>query len=125
MLKRESKERIETLKQGGMSDQQAAEEVGKRQAELIATLVNEQILLQKGKELDLANEVESEVNRRMLEVAKEQGILSIEKLEAAMRESGVDPVATRQTLRTEIMKQSVIQQEVDRKIFFGLTVDEL
>ena len=42
-----------------------------------------------------------------------------------MRESGVDPVATRQTLRTEMMKQSVIQQEVDRKIFFGLTMDEL
>lgn len=124
-LKRESKERIESLKQGGMSDQQAAEEVSKRQAELIATLVNEALLLQKGKELDMASEVEAEVNRRMLEVAKEQGIPSIEKLDAAMRESGVDPVATRQTLRVEIMKQSVIQQEVDRKIFFGLTMDEL
>ncbi len=61
----------------------------------------------------------------MLEVAKEQGIPTIEKLDAAMRESGVDPEATRQTLRTEIMKQAVIQQEVDRKIFFGLTMDEL
>ena len=125
MLKRESKERIETLKQGGMTEQQATDEVKKRQAELIATLVNEQLLLQKGKELDLANEVEAEVNRRMLDVAKEQGIPTIEKLEAAMRESGVDPVATRQTLRVEIMKQSVVQQEVDRKIFFGLTMDEL
>jgi parvulin-like peptidyl-prolyl isomerase len=124
-LKRESKERIETLKQSGMSAQQAADEVNKRQPELIATLVNETLLLQKGKELDLAREVEAEVNRRMLDVAKEQGINTIEKLDAAMRESGVDPVATRQTLRTEIMKQSVIQQEVDRKIFFGLTMDEL
>jgi parvulin-like peptidyl-prolyl isomerase len=124
-LKRESKERIETLKQSGMSPQQAADEVNKRQPELIATLVNETLLLQKGKELDLAREVEAEVNRRMLDVAKEQGITTIEKLDAAMRESGVDPVATRQTLRTEIMKQSVIQQEVDRKIFFGLTMDEL
>jgi parvulin-like peptidyl-prolyl isomerase len=108
-----------------MSAQQAADEVNKRQPELIATLVNETLLLQKGKELDLAREVEAEVNRRMLDVAKEQGITTIEKLDAAMRESGVDPVATRQTLRTEIMKQSVIQQEVDRKIFFGLTMDEL
>ncbi|HVQ37030.1 MAG TPA: peptidyl-prolyl cis-trans isomerase [Pyrinomonadaceae bacterium] len=124
-LKRESKERLESLKQGGMPEQQAAEEVSKRQAELIATLINEQLLLQKGKELDFASEVEAEVNRRMYEVAKEQGIPTIEKLEAAMRESGVDPVATRQTLRTEIMKQQVIQQEVDRKIFFGLTMDEL
>ena len=65
------------------------------------------------------------MNSRMLDVAKDQGITSIEKLEAAMRESGIDPVATRQTLRAELMKQAVIQQEVDRKIFFGLTVDEL
>jgi peptidyl-prolyl cis-trans isomerase SurA len=125
MLKRETKERIDALKQGGMSEQEAAAEVAKRQPELIATLVNETLLLQKGKELDLSNDVEAEVNRRMLEVAKEQGIPTIEKLEAAMRESGVDPAATRQTLRTEIMKQAVIQQEVDRKLFFGLTVDEL
>ena len=125
MLKRESKERIDTLKQNGMPEQQAIDEVAKRQAELIATLINEQLLLQKGKQLDLANEVEAEVNKRMLEVAKEQGITSIEKLDAAMRESGLDPVATRQTLRIEIMKQAVIQQEVDRKIFFGLPMDEL
>ena len=125
MLKRESKERLDTLRQAGMSPEEAAAEVAKRQPELIATLVNEALLLQKGKELDLSSEVEAEVNRRMLEVAKEQGITTIEKLDAAMRESGVDPVATRQTLRTEIMKQAVIQQEVDRKIFFGSTIDEL
>jgi parvulin-like peptidyl-prolyl isomerase len=125
MLKRETKERIEALKQSGSSEQEAAAEVVKRQPELIATLVNEALLLQKGKELDLSNDVEAEVNRRMLDVAKEQGITTIEKLEAAMREGGVDPVATRQTLRTEIMKQAVIQQEVDRKLFFGWTMEEL
>lgn len=125
MLKRETKERIEALKQGGASEQEASAEVAKRQPELIATLVNEALLLQKGKELDLSNDVEAEVNRRMLDVAKEQGITTIEKLEAAMREGGVDPVATRQTLRAELMKQAVIQQEVDRKVFFGWTMDEL
>ncbi len=125
MLKRETKERIDTLKQSGMSEQDAVAEVAKRQPELIATLVNEALLLQKGKELDLSNEVEAEVNRRMLDVAKEQGIPTIEKLEAAMREGGVDPVATRQTLRVELMKQAVIQQEVDRKLFFGWTMAEL
>jgi peptidyl-prolyl cis-trans isomerase SurA len=124
-LRRESKERIDALKQGGMTEQQAVDEVNKRQAELIATLINEQLLMQRGKELDLSTEVEGEVNRRMLEVAKDQGITSIEKLDAAMRESGLDPVATRQTMRVEMMKQAVIQQEVDRKIFFGLTIDEL
>src|SRR6185295_13320957 len=46
-------------------------------------------------------------------------------LEAAMRENGISPEDTRRTLRAEIMKQQVIQQEVDRKIFFGLTLPEL
>ncbi|HKO63298.1 MAG TPA: peptidyl-prolyl cis-trans isomerase [Pyrinomonadaceae bacterium] len=125
MLKRESKERIDALKQSGVPEQQATDEVNKKQAELIATLINEQLLMQKGKELELSAEVEAEVNRRMLEVAKEQGIATVEQLDAAMRSSGMDPVATRQTMRTELMKQMVIQQEVDRRIFFGLTVDEL
>jgi peptidyl-prolyl cis-trans isomerase SurA len=124
-LKRETKERQEALKQSGKSEEQASAEVVKRQAELIATLVNETLLLQKGKELDLANEVEAEVNRRMLDVAKEQGIPTMEKLFQAMRESGIDPEATRQSLRTELMKQAVIQQEVDRKVFFAATLPEL
>ncbi|HWN10643.1 MAG TPA: peptidyl-prolyl cis-trans isomerase [Pyrinomonadaceae bacterium] len=124
-LKREANERVNAMKHSGMPEQQARDEVSKKQAELIATLVNEALLLQRGKELELASDVEAEVNRRMLEVAKEQGITTIEKLDAAMRESGVDPAATRATLRTELMKQAVIQQEVDRKIFFGLTMDEL
>lgn len=125
MLKRENKERIETLKQSGMSEQDATAEVNKRQPELIATLVNEALLMQKGKELDLSNDVEAEVNKRMLEVAKDQGITSMQKLDEAMRAGGVDPVATRAMLRVEIMKQAVIQKEVDSKIFFGLTTDEL
>lgn len=125
MLKRETKERMDTMKQNGMPDQQATEEVSKHQSELIATLINEQLLLQKGKELDLTGDVEAEVNHRMLEVAKEQGITTIEKLDEAMRQSGVDPVGVRQTLRTELMKQAVVQREVDSKFFFSLSRDEL
>ena len=90
MLKRETKERIEALKQNGMTEQQATEEVAKRQPELIATLINEKLLLQKGKELELANDVEAEVNRRMLAIASDQGITTIEKLYEAMRQSGLD-----------------------------------
>ena len=124
-LKREMKERIDTLKQNGMSEQQAVAEVEKHRTELIATLINEQLLLQKGKELDLTDRVEAEVNKRMLDVAKENKIPSLEKLEEAMRQSGVDPVVTRQTMRVEIMKQAVLETEVDAKLFYGLSIDEL
>src|SRR5258708_18413443 len=119
------KERIETLKQNGMSEQQANSEVAKHKPELIALLVNEQLLLQKGKELDLTDRVEAEVNKRMLEVAKENGITSIDKLDQAMREAKLDPVAIRQTMRIETMKQAVLEGEVDSKLFFSYGPDEL
>lgn len=125
MLKKETKERIDALKQSGMTEQQANDEVNKRQAELIATLINEKLLLQKGKELDLANEIEAEVNRRMLQIANEQGITSIEKLYEAMRQSGLNPDDVRRTMRTEMMKQAVLQQEVDRRVYLGFTNEEL
>ncbi|HEY6803484.1 MAG TPA: peptidyl-prolyl cis-trans isomerase [Pyrinomonadaceae bacterium] len=122
MLKREMKERVDALKQDQkMTDQQANDEVNKRQAELIATLINERLLLQKGKELDLSSEIEAEVNSRMLQIAREQGIGTMEKLNDAMRQSGIDPVGVRDTMRTEMMKQAVLQQEVDRKLYLSYT----
>lgn len=125
MLKKETKERIEALKQSGMTEQQAIEEVNKRQAELIATLINEKLLLQKGKEMDLASDIEAEVNRRMLQIASEQGITSIEKLYEAMRQSGLNPEDVRRTMRTEMMKQAVLQQEVDRRVYLSPSTDEV
>jgi peptidyl-prolyl cis-trans isomerase SurA len=126
MLRKETKERIETLKQqAGKSEKEATEEVSKRQAELIATLINEKLLLQRGKEMDMANEIEAEVNRRMLGIAQEQGINSIEKLYEAMRASGINPDDIRATMRTEMMKQAVLQQEVDRRVYLEPSLKEV
>ena len=125
MLKRETRERIEALKQNGMTEQQALDEVTKKQSELIAMLINEKLLLQRGKELDIASEIEAEVNRRMLSIARDQGINSIEKLYEAMRQTGLNPDDVRRTMRTEMMKQAVLQQEVDRRIYFNLTTKEV
>ena len=124
-LKKETKDRIEALRQSGMTEQQATDEVSKRQAELIATLINEKLLLQKGKELDLANDIEAEVNRRMLQIANEQGITSIEKLYEAMRQSGLNPEDVRRTMRNEMMKQAVLQQEVDRRVYLSPSTEEV
>jgi peptidyl-prolyl cis-trans isomerase SurA len=124
-LKREMKEYGENLKQQGVPEKQAQEQVAKRQAELIFTLINEQLLLQKGKELNLEDEVEAEVNRRLMEIAKEQNIKTIEALDEAMRAGNIDPAVIKQTWRKEIMKGLVISREVDAKIFFSLTGDEV
>lgn len=124
-VRRELKEAIKARVQQGVSEQQATEDVMRRQPELIASLINEQLLLQKGKELDMAQDVEAEVNRRILEEGQRQGIKTLAELEAAMREAHLDINEIRSTLRTEIMKSLVIQREVDYKLFYGFSQDEL
>jgi parvulin-like peptidyl-prolyl isomerase len=37
----------------------------------------------------------------------------------------MDPVAIRQTMRAEMMKQAVFQQEVERKLYLGFSPDEV
>src|SRR5438874_10367634 len=124
-LKREMKDAVEVYKQQkGMTQQQATAEVEKHRPEMIATLINEQLLIQKGKELELTQKVEDEVNKRMLQIAKEQN-MNIQQLEALMQSQGIVPAEIRQTMRTEIMKQAVLESEVDSKLFYGLSVDEL
>ncbi len=124
-LKREMKERVDTLKQSGMTEQQANAEVQAHKADLIFILISEQLLLQKGKELDFTEKVEAEVNKRMLETAKENNIISMDKLCEAMTQAGLSCEEVRRTMRTEIMKQAVFENEVDQKLFYGFSADEL
>jgi parvulin-like peptidyl-prolyl isomerase len=126
MLQKDMAEAAEGLRQQrGMTSQQATEEIGKRRNEIIVTLVNEQLLVQKGKEMGITEEVEAEVNRRMLDVAKREGLKSLAALEQAMRENNIDPAGVRNTMRAEIMKTWVLGREVDQKIFYGLTDSEV
>lgn len=126
MLRQEMKDAANALaEQRKLPPAEAQAEIAKRQPEIIATLINEQLLIQKGKELGYADNVEKEVNDRMIAVMKQEGFKTLEALYEAMRQSGVDPVAVRQQLRTEIMKQAVLQQEVSYKLYWGLTPTEL
>lgn len=126
MLRREMQEAAGALRQQqGMSEQQATEEVTRRQSEIIASLIVEQLLVQKGRELGFADEVEAEVNRRLLELMRQQNFTSMEQLETAMRNSNVDPATFRQTARQGIMQSMVMSREVDARIYFGLTTEEV
>jgi peptidyl-prolyl cis-trans isomerase SurA len=123
-VKREMKEAIEAFKQQGASEQKANEEVTRRQPEIIASLVNELLLVQKGKELNMTEDVETEVNREMLRVMTSQGFKTIAEMEEAMRREGIDPASIRQTLRTQFMKNAVLSREVDAKIYYNLRPEE-
>ena len=126
-LRRENEEFKDVLvKQRGMTPEQADAEIAKRQPEIIFNLINEMLLLQKGKDLPhMTEDVEAEVNREVLRVAKQSNISTIEELEEAMKREGLSLSDVKETLRRQFMRQAVLQREVDAKIYYSLTDAEL
>ena len=126
-LKRENAEFREVLtKQRGLTPEQAEAEIQKRQPEIIFNLINEALLVQKGKDMPrVPEDVEAEVNREVLRVARQSNIATIEELEEAMRREGISLSDVKETLRRQFMRQAVLQREVDYKIYYGLTDKEL
>jgi len=122
-LKRETEGFREVLiKQRGMTERQADEEIEKRKSEIVVSLLNEALLVQKGKDTPGMNEeVEADVNREVLRVARQYNLRTIEELEEAMRKDGQKLSDVRDTLRKHYMRNAVLQNEVDRKIYFGIT----
>lgn len=126
-LKRENAEFKEVLmKQRGLTAEQADEEIAKKQPEIILNLINEALVMQKGKDIPrMSEDVEAEVNREVLRVAKNSNIPTIEQLEVAMKQEGLSLSDIRQTLRRQFMKQAVLQREVDAKIYYSFTDADL
>ena len=125
LVRRELKQAIEALvRTQGMDEAKARVEVEKRRSEIIANLITEQLVIQQGKELGFSDKVEAEVNRRMIALAKEQNI-PFAQLDEAMRAAGIDPAAFRNDARRGIMTGYVFSEEVDRKVYFSFTSDEL
>ena len=126
-LKRENSEFKEQLtKQRGLTPEQAEAEVQQKQPEIILNLINEALLVQKGKDMPrLPEEVEAEVNREVMRVARDSNIPSIELLEEEMRKQGLILADVKETIRRQFMRQAVLQREVDSKVYYGLTDKEL
>jgi peptidyl-prolyl cis-trans isomerase SurA len=127
MLKRENAEFRDVLvKQRNMTPAEADAEVAKKQPEIIFNLINEILLMQKGKDLPrLSEDIEADVNREVLRVAKGAGLNTLEELEAALRQEGMSLSDIKDTLRRQYTKQAVLQREVDARVYYGLTDAEL
>ena len=125
-VKREIKAAAEALAQNSRKTQEEAQrEMEARRPELIANLINEELLLQQGKEMGLENEVEAQVNARFDAIRKEQGVRTMEELYKQMRDNNLDPDEIKSVMRKQFMKEFVIRYGVGSKIYNGLTEKEL
>lgn len=103
---------LEELKQRFPSDWQSRWNQG--QKEILRDLIDQQLLLEKGKEVGVTGETETV--KRLNEMRQQMGLASIEDLEAEAKKQGVSYEDFKEQIRTGVVTQKVIGQEVGAKI---------
>jgi hypothetical protein len=124
-IKREVKEAVESFVEQGKSREEAQKMVDERQGELIASLINEELLVQRSKEIGLDGDIEAMLNQRVAEMMKQYNFTTVEALYKEMEKQGADPQEIRETWRKAIIRDRVLQREVQAKIYWGLNGKEL
>ncbi len=126
-VRRETKNAVDVYVQEGKTRDEAQKLVDDKQGELIAGLINEELLVQRAKEDGLGADIDAEVNQRQLEVMKQYNLKTVEELYAVMEKSGVDPKEVKDTWRKQIVRDRVLQREVQSKVYWepnGKTLKE-
>ena len=124
-VKRESKSIVDTYVQEGKKPEEAQKLVDEKQGELIASLINEELLIQKAKENGLEKDIDDSVNQRLVEIMKQYKLKTVEELYAAMEKSGVDPKEMKETWRKQAIHDQILQREVQSKVYWGFGAKEL
>ncbi|MDQ3088594.1 MAG: peptidylprolyl isomerase, partial [Acidobacteriota bacterium] len=124
-IKREMNEAIESFVQEGKTREVATAEIESKKGELIAGIINDELILQKGKEIGLDSEIEGQINQRLAGIMKQQNIKSLDVLYKEMEKGGVNPQEIRELWRKQIMRDLVLQREVDGRLYYGWTAKEI
>lgn len=124
-VKRESKSIVDTYVQEGKTREEAQKLVDEKQGELIASLINEELIVQKAKENGLDSNIEATLNQRFREIMKQYDLKTVEELYAQMEKSGVDPKQIREDWRKQATRDKVIEKEVQMKVYWAANGKDL
>ncbi len=124
-VKRETKNIVDSYVQEGKKRDEAQKLVDEKQGELIANLINEELLMQKAKDIGLDSDVEASLNQRFADIMKQYKLKTVEELYAEMEKSGVDPKEMRETWRKQATHEQVIQRDLQSKVYWGFSEKEL
>ncbi|HXO39523.1 MAG TPA: peptidylprolyl isomerase [Candidatus Acidoferrum sp.] len=103
---------LEELKQRYPSDWQTR--TAKAQTDTLRDLVDQQLLLERGKELGITGE--TEVVKRLNTMRQQMGLASIDDLEKEAQKQGVSYEDFKEQIRISVVTQQVIGQEVGGKL---------
>jgi peptidyl-prolyl cis-trans isomerase SurA len=103
---------LEELKQRFPSDWQS--HVAKAQSDTLRDLIDQQLLLERGKDLGITGE--TELVKRLNQMRQQMGLASIDDLEAEAKKQGVSYEDFKEQIRISVVTQQVIGQEVGGKL---------
>jgi len=89
-------------------------ELEQKKADLLRDLIDQQLLLSKGKELGITGE--TELIKRLDEIRKQNHLESMDDLEKAAQQQGVSYEDFKANIRNSIITQQVVRDEVGRRI---------
>ncbi len=86
--------------------------IAEKQRDVLRDLIDQQLLLQKGKDLGITGD--TELIKRLDEMRKQMNLGTMEELEKAAESQGISYEEFKQTTRNQIITQRVIGEEVGR-----------
>jgi peptidyl-prolyl cis-trans isomerase SurA len=104
----------EELKGEAQRTNLSAEELAERQKDLLRDMIDQQLLLSRGKELDIS--ADTEVVQRLDEIRKQNKFDSMEELEKAVRQSGISYEDFKANIKNSIISQEVVNKEVGQTL---------
>jgi peptidyl-prolyl cis-trans isomerase SurA len=102
------------LDQEGQQNHATMQEMSAQRKDLLRNLIDQQLWLAKGKELDITGE--TELVKKLDEIRKQYNLESIDDLEKAAKDQGVSFEDFKAGIRNQIITQEVMRQEVGEHI---------
>lgn len=102
------------LEQQGLAGQQLEEAYQQGLKDLLQSLIDTQLLVQKADELGIT--VEAQINEYLIELAKQNNVPP-SQINDMLQRMGLDPDQARQLLRVRFLREAILGREVYPKIF--------
>ncbi|MEO7028867.1 MAG: peptidylprolyl isomerase [Acidobacteriaceae bacterium] len=109
-LERSEQQLLQEAQQSGTS----ATDLEQRQRDLLRDMIDQQLLLSKGKDLGITGDAETV--RRLDEIRKQNHLDSMEALEKAAAQQGVSFEDFKSNIRNSVITQQVVRDEVGRSV---------
>jgi peptidyl-prolyl cis-trans isomerase SurA len=107
---RSEQQLLEEAQQQGVSQSDLED----RRQNLLRDMIDQQLLLSKGKELDITGDAET--MRRLDDIRKQNHIDSMEALEKAVEQQGLSFEDFKQQIKDQVITQQVVRDEVGRRL---------